>query len=115
MTDKLNTFEVAERLGVDHTTIVRMCRDGRLPATRFGTGAKAPWQIAPAAVAEYQARHRGRNAAPVQPGHYTVADAAEALLYEWRKDGKMAMVKLGGYWYVADAEVEEHKAQRDET
>jgi excisionase family DNA binding protein len=54
--DDLTVREVAERLGLSKSRIFHMIRDGRLPATRFGT----VWVIRERDLAKVLERKTGR-------------------------------------------------------
>ena len=66
-TKDLSPREVAEELGLAYDTILRLCRDGIIPAYRAG---EKKWRIKPAALDAYKqmgVRRQGRPAAVSVP------------------------------------------------
>ena len=51
----LSTRQAAVRLGVSHSTVLRMIRAGTLPAEKVGGGATSAWMVREADLPEGEA------------------------------------------------------------
>ena len=102
----LTVTQAAERAGVARSVIIYAITRGYLKASRFGDGARSPYQIAPEDLDAWLERRGQRNQAPRLSGLLSVREAAEALgcsrqwLHQLRREGRLEMVRVGRYWYL---------------
>lgn len=77
MAAHLTPVDVAREWQCSAETVRRLCRTGELRALQIGD----LWRISPAAVAEYEARHTTRGAAPIPASQPAAATSPAPLVY----------------------------------
>jgi excisionase family DNA binding protein len=108
----LTIQQASEQTGIACSTITYNIRQGYLPASRFGSGEKAPYAINPADLDAWVKRRQGRNQTPPRPGLVTLAEAARRLGLtaaglHWRiQEGHIDAVRHKRWWYLSEKTIQ---------